>query len=161
MESLKFCVILSTSSILHRDIFNNLWKEIFILLNEVVRNRHIRFDICKISLTYDYVFFLQDREFVENDLAFNGAAITKPSVTPPLTPSPSINSLDNPGRQSSCCARRANHKKYQVTSFTVVLLKCPTQSVVISPPTSSQAKKKRIILKKKLFYIKFTINWRL
>ena len=56
----------------------------------------------------------QDREFCESaDLAFNGAA-NKPSSTPPLTPSPSVNSLDNPGRQSGCCARRPSHKKYQV-----------------------------------------------
>ncbi len=62
-----------------------------------------------------YCCVLQDREFVELDNAYNGAA-NKPSTTPPLTPTPSIISIEN-SRRTGCCARRPSHKKYQVSTY--------------------------------------------
>ncbi|KAK3101448.1 hypothetical protein FSP39_003666 [Pinctada imbricata] len=54
-----------------------------------------------------------DREFVELDMAFNGA-LTKPSETPPPSPDPSISSLDR-HRNTGCCARRFSpHRRFLV-----------------------------------------------
>ena len=56
--------------------------------------------------------FYQDREFTEMDMQSGRGAPNKITSTPPLTPVPSIQSLDQ--RRTGCCARRPNSKKYQV-----------------------------------------------
>ncbi|KAK2150317.1 hypothetical protein LSH36_412g01023 [Paralvinella palmiformis] len=54
-----------------------------------------------------------EREFTEMDMTQSGhGAPNKITSTPPLTPVPSIQSLDQ--RRTGCCARRPNTKKYQI-----------------------------------------------
>ncbi|KAJ8302007.1 hypothetical protein KUTeg_020994 [Tegillarca granosa] len=54
-----------------------------------------------------------DRQFVEMDMAYNGAP-NKPSSTPPPSPDPSLESLDR-RRSTGCCARRfSSHRRYLV-----------------------------------------------
>ena len=63
--------------------------------------------------TVKNMYLFQDREFVESDQAFNGAP-NRPSNTPPLTPTPSITSIEN--RHSGCCARRQANRRFRVRS---------------------------------------------
>nr|XP_022299292.1 potassium voltage-gated channel protein Shal-like isoform X1 [Crassostrea virginica] len=54
-----------------------------------------------------------DREFVELDMAFNGAP-NKPSETPPPSPDPSLTSLDR-RKSTGCCGRRFSpHRRFLV-----------------------------------------------
>lgn len=56
---------------------------------------------------------LQDREFVELDMAYNGAP-NKPSETPPPSPDPSLTSLDR-RKGTGCCGRRFSpHRRFLV-----------------------------------------------
>ncbi|GFR22611.1 potassium voltage-gated channel protein Shal, partial [Trichonephila clavata] len=55
---------------------------------------------------------LQDREFVEHEVPYNGQP-NRPASTPPLSPLPSFSSAENIILQS-CCGRRCSKKSYQV-----------------------------------------------
>lgn len=61
----------------------------------------------------EYGVVLQDREFVELDMAYNGAP-NKPSETPPPSPDPSLTSLDR-RKGTGCCGRRFSpHRRFLV-----------------------------------------------
>ncbi|XP_064632333.1 potassium voltage-gated channel protein Shal-like isoform X2 [Lineus longissimus] len=68
-----------------------------------------------------------DREFVEMESAYNGAP-TKPSNTPPLSPTPSIASIEPRKTTTGCCARRSSSRKYLVKFNTKNRLVEPTRS---------------------------------
>lgn len=66
------------------------------------------------SLLYSQDNFLQDRAFLELDMAFNGAP-NNPSETPPPSPDPSLVSLER-RRSTGCCARRfITHRRFFVS----------------------------------------------
>lgn len=60
----------------------------------------------------------QDRQFVELEVPYNGQP-TRPSSTPPHSPTPTLSLHETTGHLfRSCCGRRCGRKKYQVSPVT-------------------------------------------